>query len=334
MRKLLALTVALVLTLAVLAHPTSHARLASSGTGHIGKVLLHCKPNANQQVDPIVKYSADDPNYQSAHLHTPIGADSFSASETPDQMLGADTSCLIPSDHDGLWFPTPLTPDGTPATLGLVGYYLVNHGYDITEEPPNGLRFIAGDSSYSGRFGHVGYICMANRRTSHTIPTVDDCPPGPNGEGYEMLIQSQGQCWYPADGLGEGMGSDSGPANITNDPQDECLAAGGQAIPQVLLAIGVHEDGIGGRLSSDPVDTPYPGSTGHFDFVFAFTPAADGNPADDPIALIDQQCLNDTWDTSLGTVSCNEGSSVNNPTPGVYEAIPDEVGRLGAFVTN
>ncbi len=301
--------------------------VVASSTSYRGKVLLHCTPNPAQQVDPIARFG----RVPSPHMHTPSGAEAFSATATPQDMLNAPTSCLIASDHDMLWVPTPLTKSGQPATVLGSSYYMLNQGYDIERDAPVGLRYVAGDPSGVNPSGY--FVCKSTGVSTRTIPTATQCPPSGN-QGYELLISGPPQCWIPSSGLGIGMGGSGTAPTFTADNQATCVAEGGQPVPTTLLAFDVGSDGLGGSLSSDAQDvnsSPKPGYTAHFDFVFGFTQNSAGQ---DALDLIDHNCFDVTgWTTNQ--VSCIEGgANANHQGEAVYQAVPGPVGKLGPYVTN
>lgn len=273
--------------------------LGSIADAYDGKVLLQCLPNNSQRaaVDPLEFYGVTP----SPHEHTPAGALAFNSRSTVREMLAAGTSCYLHADHSMAWVPTPLTPRGTPATIGSFDYYYFNAGYRIRRAPPDGLRFIAGKPHCAGQFCPAIYECRTVRGTlftAHTIPSRQDGCDTSHHEGYEMLVYSSGQCW---DGrsLGMGMGSSSPPANVTT-----ARPCRGQVIPGLILALTVGPNGLGGYLSSDIMagtSRSSPGSTGHFDYVFGWK----HSPHSNPLMAVIKQCL-DVTSYTTAQESCVE----------------------------
>ena len=300
-----------------------HTNSPARAFAYIGKVLVHCKPNLFQRaaVDPLEDYGISP----TPHMHTPAGAKAFGSRSTVAKMMAAPTSCASHADHSMIWVPTPMTAGGRPARIISFGYYLINTGHDVRRAPPDGLRFLAGDPHCTGQFCPAIYLCLNRHGTvlaKHTIPTRADGCDTSDGHGYEMAIFSAGQCW---DGrsLGEGMGGSSPPAHITS--ARHCRGA---VIPQILLAVSVGADGLGGYLSSDVVagtTKSSPGSTGHFDFVFGWeNGAADGRP----LSAIVRGCL-DAMGFTVGEVSCVQlpgpgGASIYMEDPRTEEPVRNE----------
>lgn len=282
------------------------------------EVIIKCGVNSNQQVDPILHYAGG----QSAHLHTPSGADVFSDSTTVAGMGAASrTSCDVGSDKTEFWFPTVETPTGSPASIKSQSYFLTNTGYNVPTTVPLGLRFITGDSACAqvSCAGNVIYQCTGSQATTHTIPT--SCP---LGNGFNEAIYSQNQCW-DGQSLGAGMGDTTAPnvigTNLVKGSNGAC-PPGFTPVPGVGWTIHVGQDGVGGRLSSDDViSNPNSGTTGHLDFVFN----EGGLPA------IISQCLNVT-STGGGTVqTCSEKP---NGSGGFNLYGLDSTGHYTVFVTN
>jgi hypothetical protein len=307
-KPLLLLTIVAALTLGLAAHAAAD----------VGTLQIHCRANISERaaVDPLEFYGVKP----SPHNHTPAGAMAFSSTSTVRQMMAAPTNCDERADHSMLWVPTPLRPDGKPATITTFDYYLVNLGYQVGKAPPDGLRFVAGDPHCTGHLCSVIYMCrQSNGRilSQHTIPSrVDGCDTS-HGHGYGMVLYSAGQCW-DGKSLGPGMGSSGPAANIT-----AARPCHGRVIPRILLGLDVGADGLGGYLSSDMhagTTKTSPGSTAHFDYVFGWNRSA--------LTAIIRHCLN-TARFSPGQASCAEVTSREGST--VYEVASGF--RLGQCVT-
>ena len=297
---------------AVLAAMVALLVAAGCAQADVGKVLIHCAPSpVQQQADPIVDFA----QAPSAHLHTSAGADAFGPTMTLPNVINATTSCQEQSDHSELWFPTPLKADGTSASVGHVAYYLINSGYVLSGDVPNGLRLIGGSSSCNTRFCAGIFSCPGY--TGHTIPPAGFC----NGGGYEETVFGPGQCWTGLDyGLGLG-GTDSAAAFTGDNP------CAGYVLPRIEFVVDVGSDGVGGYLSSDiPAGTTVsaPGSTAHFDYVYGWLLNTDGIPA---LGQLIGRCLNVTGFTE-GQASCSE-----NGKGSIFTVLPGDY-HLQQFVTN
>lgn len=278
--------------------------LSTSAAADVGTLQIHCQANLSERasVDPIEFYGVKP----SPHNHTPAGAMAFSSTSTVRKMMAARTSCGSRADHSMLWVPTPLQPDGKPATITTFDYYLISYGYRVGKAPPAGLRFVAGDPHCTGDLCPAIYICRQSNGTilsKHTIPTRDDGCDTSHGQGYGMLLYSPGQCW-DGKSLGPGMGTSAPVANIT-----AAKPCHGRVIPRILLGLGVGPDGLGGYLSSDIMagtTKSSPGSTGHFDYVFGWRRSV--------LTAIIRHCLNTTrfkpGQASCAEVASSQGSTV------------------------
>lgn len=280
------------LTLLAIVATVAASMLALSGIasadGFRGRVELNCTPNADVQADPMEQFGVTP----SLHLHTPVGANVFGPLTTLPEMIDSQTSCDIQSDHSLLWFPTPLRPDGTPATINRAAYYLANSGYVLTAEPPNGLKVLGGSPSCTTKYcNNAVFFCRTpsgGEYEQHTIPPAGACAAG---AGYQEDV-STGQCWN-GENFGPGMGSQDGPggdseSNFTFD--NPCTS--GYVVPQIVLSLFVASDGVGGCLSSDIVEgscTTAPGSTAHINYVFGWTLNSSGASS---MGAIVQDCLN------------------------------------------
>lgn len=304
-------------TLAVLAVILLTAAVSQA---YVGKVEIHCRANVSEQaaVDPITGYGASP----TAHLHTPAGAQAFSAFSTLPGMMQSSTSCDVASDHSMFWFPTPLTRDGTPATIRSADYYLVNLNRTLTAEPPNGLRFIGGNPNCTGQFcGSLEYRCLSGGYLAHTIPPAGAC----GSSGYEMLIVGAAQCWNGLD-YGPGLGGADGPVGAQENFSN-AYPCNGYMVPRIQLTVRIGNDGVGGYVSSDVpkgVQTTSPGSTAHFDYVFGWALNSSNQSS---IGAIIGDCLDVTGYTANQLSCIDHGGTI-------YKANHDGLPDLSQPVTN
>lgn len=243
-------------------------------------------------------------------------------------MQAASTSCLVKSDHTMLWFPTVLKPGGTPATI-LANETVLTNVAGMTLDPlnptPNGLRFIAGNSSCGlvSCAGNVIFQCTGSVATSHKIPT--SCPAG---NGFNEAVYAQNQCWDGAS-LGQGMG-ESNPPNVigTNiDDTSTSCPSGFQNIPGIVWTIHVAQDGVGGYLTSDAVlgtQSSCPGCSGHFDFVFGQSPSM--------LSAVFAQCLDVLGWPNGPQATCRE--KANGDGTSSLWAVDPNTGKVTTLVSN
>lgn len=299
---------------------TAAGGMSAHGAGYGGTLLIHCRSNLSERaaVDPLEFYGIKS----SPHNHTPGGAMAFSSTSTVREMMSARTSCEQRADHSMLWVPTPLRPDGKPATITTFDYYLINFGYHIGKAPPDGLRFVTGNPHCTGDLCPPMFICKewnGSILSKHTIPSRSDGCDTSDGQGYGMAIYSPGQCW-DGKSLGPGMGTSDPVANITT-----ARPCHGRVIPGILLGLGVGADGLGGYLASDIMagtTRTSPGSTGHFDYVFGWK-----RPA---LTAIIRYCLNRPR-FKPGQATCSEVASSKGST--VYEVASGSTYRFTRCVT-
>lgn len=291
------------------------------------EVVFHCGVNASKQVDPILAFGT---GVQSAHLHTPAGADAFASDETVAQMEAAATSCLVKSDHSQVWFPAPMKPDGTPATVLGNSMTLTNQGFalDPLNPTPNGLRYIPGNAAckLTSCAGPVIYQCSGTTATAHKIPAT--CNNG--GAGYLETIYAANQCWDNAQ-LGAGMGDSTPPniydTNIVAGSSGAC-SAGDIPIPGFYWSIHVAADGLGGWLASDAnlgSQTSCPGCSGHVDVVF-------GQQAS-MMSAVEAQCLDATGWPDGFQVTCLEKPN-GDGTSSIWARDPAPPNHVTILVSN
>jgi hypothetical protein len=136
---------------------------------------------------------------RSAHTHAFMGASSVNSYSTFDSLLNSEsTSCVIPQDHSGYWFPaleegtgnTIINPVGPQTIYYKSGIY----DYRAVQPFPDGLRFeVASPMDTEAQFeqsrGTVeGWEC-GNSYDNFSFPSY--CPPG-----SELDIRFQApSCW-------------------------------------------------------------------------------------------------------------------------------------------
>jgi Domain of unknown function (DUF1996)/F5/8 type C domain len=235
-----------------------------------------CAVTRDRQVDPIVYPRMA----KSAHMHTFMGARNTSQDSTLDSLSGSRTSCVIPQDHSGYWFPAmydgnkPVLPVGPQVIYYKSGIY----DYRTVRPFPRGLRFVTGDDmatrlQFAQARGAVeGWEC-GNSAWNWTFPR--SCPPGSN-----LVIRYQApSCW---DGkhldVPDHHSNMAYPIHI--DGQLACPRSHPVAVPMLefKIAFPVHGSLARYRLASGPA------YTWHYDFFNAWNPTV--------LAALVHHCIN------------------------------------------
>jgi hypothetical protein len=170
--------------------PDPHFTPPSYVTHH--EFQTDCAVTRMAQYDPIVypKMAA------SAHMHTFMGATTTNPRSTTASLSAAATSCVIPQDHSGYWFPTLYngTHVVTPTGPQVIYYKSGVTDYRTVRPFPKGLRFVVGnDMATQAQFraspGAVeGWEC-GNSYNNWNFPKY--CPPG-----SQLNVRYQApSCW-------------------------------------------------------------------------------------------------------------------------------------------
>ena len=152
----------------------------------------NCLPNAHHPDDPIV--FAKKPG--ASHDHTFMGSTTVDAYSTTGKLAAAGTSCTVPGDHSGYWFPTLYR--GTTAILNdkpqTIYYKSGVSDYRSVVPFPRGLRFVVGSptatkAEFQQSPGTVkGFECG-------DLDSVFDIPAS-CAAGSELVVRFQApSCW-------------------------------------------------------------------------------------------------------------------------------------------
>jgi hypothetical protein len=235
-----------------------------------------CSVVKNEQIDPVVNPRVA----RSSHMHTFLGATAITPFSTTDSIMNGGTSCVIPQDHSGYWFPTlyngsqPIDPVGPQVIYYKSGIY----DYRTVRPFPRGLRFVAGnematEAEFQQSRGTVeGWEC-GNSAFNFTFP--NSCPPG-----SDLVIRYQApSCW---DGVHLDVpGHHSNMAYpIHIDGKLVCPHSYPVAVPMLEFKIAFPVSGNLShlRLSSGPA------STWHYDFLNGWNPTV--------LAALVKHCIN------------------------------------------
>lgn len=268
-----------------------------------GKSKIGC-PTTGQiaRIDPLAS-----PGGVAGHEHTFSGARNITSTTTTADLLNGTSTCFLNSDHAGIWAPTVIK-DGVSYGAGA-SYYLAGNGADPAQiaggriqTPPNGLRFIIGDS-HSTTLQSTNYLrwrCGEGDVYSSLDALSANC------STYFYMELDAPNCW-------DGMRLDS------PNHQDHmtigyasCPASHPVRVPQVQIAFAYSPAALGGRLSSDEPGAPA-GSSAHADYWFANGPEVEQLT----------RCLNDPHRDSPNSPSCgvltyfstNPGTPYEQPNP-------------------
>ncbi|MGF1660879.1 MAG: DUF1996 domain-containing protein [Kineosporiaceae bacterium] len=114
---------------------------AGTPAGSEGSIfVVRCETSHSAPDDPIV-YPGEP---GASHDHTFFGNTSTDAFSTTESLMSsADTSCDVPADLSGYWFPT-VYQNGEPLDVEGSVYYLDIDSQEPLTAPPDGLRVLAG----------------------------------------------------------------------------------------------------------------------------------------------------------------------------------------------
>ena len=231
--------IALVLALVIFALPV-RAVGAEEGSGQF---VLRCLYSHSRMDDPIV--APGQPG--ASHLHDFFGNTSVDAFSTPETMLGADTTCRVPSDTAGYWTPTAFL-NGVQVTPSVMRIYYIGPAHGEVETIPAGLQMVGGnrDATSPADNPHVGWNCGQTKDVN--TPTSDapyDCTSWakyyPFVDGVIAVIDFP-SCW---DGAG------LRPEDVVYPVAGECPSAFPHALPR--LSERVH---LGVMNPLNPDTTP------------------------------------------------------------------------------
>jgi Domain of unknown function (DUF1996) len=245
-----------VVTLAVMSFVASAAWTPSSAaTTQIkdGRFWLQCASSHRVADDPIVW-----PGQPGAtHSHDFVGNTTTDAYSTYANMSGQTTTCALPEDTAGYWFPTLLL-DGDPVRVtGVNAYYWGFRG--LTQPLPPDLRMLggvsAGVSPGTGASARkLGWMC-AKGQPVHASPP--DC-----GTEFVRMIVTFPSCW-------DGVHTDSADhhSHMAYPSAGACPASHPVPVPRLVLHVvyDLH-DATDAELSSDVMAGAPAGSTIHADF--------------------------------------------------------------------
>jgi hypothetical protein len=304
--------------------------------GTIKPVCAVNTPASGSNYDPVGDWGVNP----SPHAHSEVGTTAFSPTMTLAQESAATSSCTnIPSVKDAAFWPTIFNPDGTPATIKHVGYYLGTKLFidptRVNDMTANGLRFRAGNPDCTSSSCAGGSFACTNANggegpAQKSIPTLATCTAQGKTSGVTMTLPAAGNCWNPANGLGEGLGTSNPPADIINSGAQPC-PAGYIAVPAPALVV-TATGGFGGYLSSD-LDTGQTspgGYSAHWDFVLDF--AYDTLDSDSSLIDVIVDCLDVTNQNPPPT-----GTSItcaNNSQGTLFPNIPGNMTNFSEPVTN
>lgn len=244
-----------------------------------------------------------------SHPHFFAGAKNVTPNTTTADLLNAESTCFLNSDHAGIWAPT-MVKDGVGYGVNA-SYYLAANGADPAhiaggriQTPDNGLRYVVGNPNSTVTQGAnvVRWRCGESVYTSAYPPTTENC------SSYFYMELDGPSCW---DGMR--LDSPNHKDHVSGPSADGgCPAATPMRIPQVQIAFAYPAAARGGRLSCDAAGADA-GACAHFDYWFANGPE------------IEQltRCLNDPGRNSPNSPSCgvltyfstNAGTPYEQPNP-------------------
>jgi hypothetical protein len=294
MRKLLALTLFVLLVCAFIASSASAA----------GLVDIKCAHDHFAQVDPILKSSPmtpPDPTAISGHLHDFACNNNVNSNSTVDSLMQAQSTARVGSDINALWVPALIGADGNPVPFDTIEYRLGNQSPTPSDVhvPPNGLTMIGGASSertVGGVSSSYNWQCIrvnvpglpnAGGPLVGTIPTPGQCPA--QATEIRMVVYGSLGCWdgiHMGPGLQRGDGPADGRSHATSYGTMDCPSSMGVKLPFVSLNIHYPPSAAGGHLSSDHGD---PGASMHWDFIAMHGKNAAGQDFWDEVV---DKCLN------------------------------------------
>lgn len=275
-RSLLAAVATAALAVATMATAAGSASADDFVSHH--EFQANCTPNHTAADDPIV--FPGQPGR--SHDHTFMGNVSTDAYSTPASLLAAGTSCSVPQDRSGYWFPT-LLEDGRPvvSTQQQTIYYKSGiEDYSSVKPFPAGLRFVAGNmmastEEFENAPGAVeGFECGDSSK-NWTFPR--SCP-----KGSQLNVRYQApSCW-------DGVHLDSADhrSHMAYPVRGACPSDHPVAVPMLEFKTFWPVDGdlSGVRFSSGGA------SSWHYDFINAWDQQV--------LAALTEHCIN-------GGLQCN-----------------------------
>ena len=236
-----------------------------------------CSVTRNLPVDPIVFPGVGG---TATHMHTFMGATTTDQDSTTGSLSASPTSCVIPQDHSGYWFPTLYRGSTAIMPTGpqVIYYKSGITDYRTVRPFPKGLRLVVGspvatEAEFQQSPGTVeGWECG---NSSHYFDFPPSCPPG-----SQLNVRYQApSCW-------DGVHLDTPhhkshiayPILAGNDWV--CPASHPVAVPMLefKMAFPVSGDMSDVHLASGR------GYTWHYDFFNAWNP--------DVLAAMVQHCIN------------------------------------------
>ncbi len=161
--------IGLFLLLAVLAPAPSEA------ASRIGQFVLRCTYSHTLPDDPIVVPGQPG----ASHLHDFFGNETVDAFSTVNSLLKGDTTCRVPSDTAGYWWPTAYL-NGKQIEPPVMRIYYFGDSSAQVETIPPGLQVIGGNklAASPAENPHVRWYCgqIRGERTP-LMDTPYDCRP-------------------------------------------------------------------------------------------------------------------------------------------------------------
>jgi hypothetical protein len=167
--RMLVRCVPLVVCLLLLSPPPAGAQAG------IGQFVLRCDYSHTLSDDPIVLPGQPG----AAHSHDFFGNKDVDAFSTVDSLLNADTTCRVPSDTAGYWWPTA-SLNGRQIQPKVMRIYYFGDQHGQVETIPPGLQMIGGnrEATTPAENPHVHWFCgqIKGQRTP-LMDTPYDCRP-------------------------------------------------------------------------------------------------------------------------------------------------------------
>ncbi len=181
-----------------------------------------------------------------SHMHTFMGgrANAFS---TTGKLTSASTSCSVPADHSGYWFPAMYLGNRLIKAQGpqIVYYKAGIRAYNTIRAFPGGLRFVVGSPAateyqFEHRSGASGWSC-GNSYDNWDFPA--SCP-----GGSKLIVRYQApSCWD-----GRHLDKPDHKSQMAYPVDGRCPSSHPVALPMLefKIAYPVFGDLSGLRLSS------------------------------------------------------------------------------------
>lgn len=200
-----------------------------------------------------------------SHSHTFVGSPTVNARTTTGSLLAGGTSCTVPGDRSGYWFPTMFngTTEVKPVGEQTIYYKSGIIDYKSVRPFPRGIRFVVGSptqtqAEFQAHPGTVeGWEC-GNAVHMYNVPAFCD-----NGSQFNVRFQAP-SCWD-----GRNLDVADHRSHMAYPVGGRCTTNHPVAVPMLEFKIAFPVSGNMSqvRLASGPV------FTWHYDFFNGWDPA-------------------------------------------------------------